>query len=328
MRQIIQAVHDHIVQFKVPLPFPLRWVNSYIVRGREGYTIIDPGLHTEEAERLWEEVMLELGIGASDIERIVLTHHHPDHYGMAGWLQARSSGHSPVLLSHEGKGLAGSLWGEGEMMTERMYQDFRTNGMDLTTADAMIPHMKGFIPLVSPQPDVSIIRDGEQVSIGDRTYLAIHTPGHATGHLCFYNEATREIFCGDQVLPQITPNVSLLPGGDPDPLASFLDSLERVGKLQVSLAMPGHRDPFSSFTERSEEIVRHHEARLLQIRGLLSEPMTAFQMCRKLFGDKLSIHQLRFAMGETMAHLVYLEQRGFVKTSMNHEGVVHYAKSH
>jgi glyoxylase-like metal-dependent hydrolase (beta-lactamase superfamily II) len=325
MRQPIQAVNDRIVQVKVPLPFPLRWVNSYVVRGQDGYTIIDPGLHTEEAEQLWEQAMQETGFGISDIERIVLTHHHPDHYGMAGWFQTRSSVCPPVLLSREGRELAESLWGETETMTERMYSDFRMNGMDQETADAMIPHMKGFIPLVSPQPKITCIQDGELVPIGDRRYLAIHTPGHATGHLCFLDESNREIFCGDQVLPQITPNVSLLPGGDPDPLSSFLDSLQMVGQLQVTLAMPGHRDPFSGFAERAGEIVRHHEARLQQIRELLSEPMTAFSLCRKLFGDKLSIHQLRFAMGETMAHLVYLAQRGQATTSVDTEGVLSYS---
>src|SRR5690242_10362131 len=99
-----------ITQVKVPLPFPLRWVNSYLVRGSEGYTVIDPGLHTPEAEELWLAVLQERGIAFEHVEQIVLTHHHPDHYGMAGWFQERTG--APVLLSETGQRQVQLLWGD------------------------------------------------------------------------------------------------------------------------------------------------------------------------------------------------------------------------
>jgi glyoxylase-like metal-dependent hydrolase (beta-lactamase superfamily II) len=325
MRQPVQAVNDRITQVKVPLPFPLRWINSYVVRGANGYTIIDPGLHTEDAVRLWEQAMKELGFEYEDVEKIVLTHHHPDHYGLAGSFQQRSGKHPPVYMSQKGKELADLLWGSEEpTMTTSMPADFIAHGMDRQTADEMVVHMDSFIPLVSPQPEVTYMEEDAPFALGDRWYRPIHTPGHAEGHLCFLDESNGEMFCGDHVLPQITPNVSYIPGGDPNPLSSFLSSLELAARLPVSMAMPGHRDPFTGFVERARDIIQHHEVRLAQIADGLKKPATAYQVCRHLFGDRLSIHQLRFAMGETIAHMIYLEQQGRVVLSTDDEGIRRY----
>lgn len=307
-----------VTQAKMPLPFPLRWVNSYIVRGADGYTIIDPGLRTPETEEAWEQAMAELRFAPSDVEKIVLTHHHPDHYGMAGWWQERSG--APVLLSPSGRQQANLLWGAGQPMTQRLLDLFRLHGMDERTLEAMREHMDGFVPHVSPQPEVTELADGETVRLGDRDYIAIATPGHAEGHLCLLHEASGEMFCGDHVLPQITPNVSYLPGIDEDPLGSYLDSLKQVARLPVAMAYPGHREPFANFGGRALEIVAHHEARLARMTELLREPMTAYGLCRALFGERLSIHQLRFALAETIAHVVCLIRRGDVAESAGERG--------
>ncbi|UUZ89497.1 MBL fold metallo-hydrolase [Paenibacillus sp. P25] len=235
--------HGGVLQVKVPLPFPLRWVNSYLLRGADGWTLIDPGLRTEAAEALWEAVLASFGIAGGDICRIVLTHHHPDHYGLAGWFQERSG--APVLLSAAGLEQVRRLWGGGRPMTEQLLALFREHGLPAELEAPMREHMDGFVPSVSPRPEVTLLAAGETVRLGNEDYVAIHTPGHAAGHLCLYRAETETMFCGDHVLPQISPNVSYLPGGiDENPLASYLDSLERISRCAVKLAFPGHREPF------------------------------------------------------------------------------------
>ncbi|WP_028547634.1 MBL fold metallo-hydrolase [Paenibacillus sp. UNC451MF] len=298
--------NDTYIQVKVPLPFPLRWVNSYLIRGNDGYTLIDPGLHTEAAVQCWESVMLELKIDYRDIEQIVLTHHHPDHYGLAGWFQERSG--APVCISSVGYDQVRLLWGDGQPMTETLLSLFAGNGMPQEMLEPMKENLDTFIEMVSPQPEVTFISMGEPFRLGDMTYETVHTPGHALGHVCFYHADTKAMICGDHVLPQISPNVSYLPGIDENPLASFIQSLEHMLRYEVDWAYPGHREPFQTWTKRTEELIKHHEHRLEQMRSQLEVPLTAYQVCKATFGDRLSLHQLRFALSETLAHLIYLNQ--------------------
>ncbi|NOU95970.1 MBL fold metallo-hydrolase [Paenibacillus sp. LMG 31456] len=305
--------NDSIYQIKSPLPFPLRWVNSYLIRGVDGYTLIDPGLHTEAAESFWAQVMNELGIGFRDIEQIVLTHHHPDHYGLAGYFQERSN--APVRMSSVGYEQVNLLWGEGQPMTASLLRLFTSHGMPDEMLLSMQDHMDSFVSMVSPQPKVSMITIGDSIRLGDHEYETLHTPGHAAGHVCFYRAETKEMLCGDHVIPQISPNVSYLPGGiDENPLGSFLQSLEEIGRYEVAWAYPGHREPFEKFGLRTQELILHHESRLELMRGMLIErPQTAYEVCRNTFGHKLTLHQLRFALSETLAHLIYLRETGMVK---------------
>lgn len=307
-RNLVDQRTDHIYQVKVPLPFPLRWVNAYVIKGANSYTVVDPGIHTADAEQCWHEALKLIGIDFSDIDRIVLTHHHPDHYGLAGWMQQQTG--ADVWMSEAGKRQVDYLWGAYRGGTKDLHQLFMLHGMEAATGHQLVEHMEGFVEHVSPQPEVKLINVNEQLLIGNKYYKPIHTPGHAYGHLMFYQEESGELFCGDQVLPQITPNVGLMAGQDDNPLHSFLASLKSISDLHVTVAYPGHRDPFDSFSERCLEIIAHHYDRLERIEAMFDEPRHAYEVCLKLFGSKLSIHQLRFAMAETLAHLAYLREAG------------------
>lgn len=318
--------NEHIFQVKVPLPFPLKWVNGYLLRGSSGYTLIDPGLHTEASVQSWEAVLQSLNIRFTDIEQIVLTHHHPDHYGLSGWFQERSG--APVLLSKAGAEQARRLWGAEQPMTSELLELFTRHGLPAEIREAMEEHMDSFVPMVSPQPSLTVLPVGEPIRLGDEVYETLHTPGHALGHVCLYQRERREMFCGDQVLPRISPNVSYLPGGiDENPLGSFLQSLKELSLYDVVRAYPGHRDPFDSFGRRALELIDHHNARLLVMYDLLAErPLTAYEVCRLTFGDRLTLHQLRFALSETLAHLIYLRVEERVQ-ELEHEGAILYRQA-
>ncbi|NMO95265.1 MBL fold metallo-hydrolase [Paenibacillus lemnae] len=303
---IVSWNQSGLIQIKIPLDNPLRWVNSYLLRDGDEVTLIDPGPRTPAAEQEWLAAFRVLGLQPADISLILLTHHHPDHYGLSGWLQQQSG--APVRMSERAELEAQLMWGSGSSMDEDLPSFFESHGMPAVWLEQLPGHLNIFIPQVTPAPKVTHQHDGEQLDMGGRSWQVIQTAGHAPGHLSLYHEGSGDLICGDAVLPQISPNVSLLPGSDAAPLRLYLEGLRRLQTLQVRAAYPGHRHPFTHFRERIQALLEHHEERLNTTAGLLASagPMTAFEVCTALFGGKLGIHQLRFAMCEALAHLAEL----------------------
>lgn len=312
-REPVTAWPDGWMQIKVPLPFSLRWVNAYLLpEPGGGWTLIDPGLHTEEAVALWEAVLKERRIGFGSIERIVLTHQHPDHYGLAGWFQERSG--APVYMSRAARDYTLRLWGPKRSFETDLNALFKAHGMPDVLREGIAGHLESFVAKVSPQPAVDFIEAGGRIAMNGLDWETIAAPGHARGQLLFYQRESKRIICGDQVLPRITPNIGLVPGPDEDsnPLRAFLDHLTELAMYDVKLAFPGHRDPFPNFADRIAELIAHHERRLQEIAAMLAEPLTGYEVCIRLFGARIAddMHHLRFAMAETLAHLVELEAAG------------------
>lgn len=320
-KTIWDQLDEDLYRLKIPLPFPLRDVNSYLIRGENDYTLIDPGIRTEQAERAWADALNQLGIGWRDIGRIVLTHHHPDHIGLAGLFQERCG--APVYLSALGRKQVEYFWGSAREAPKALAELYAKHGVDKLIMESLGEHMDGFLSMVSPLPDTTPIEEGRPLALGKRTFTAIHTPGHAPGHHMFFHEDSGDLFCGDHVLPKITPNIGWQPRFDDDPLASFLDSLARAAKLPVRRALPGHRGIIEDFAGRCRELIEHHRERLATIKGMLGAPRTAFEICRELFGAGLSVHQIRFAFAETLAHLIYLRNTGEIEERLS-GGVLRY----
>lgn len=302
------------LQVKVPLPYSLKWVNAYLLPEDKGWTLIDPGLRSEEIEAFWISVLSGRNIEWQDIRSIVITHHHPDHYGLAGWFQERTG--ATVRMSRIALANAERLWGERETFSEELTEAFLGHGLaDELKAD-MRAHMSGFRDKVSPKPvDPLVLAPGERFVMGGTEWEIHGGEGHAPGHLIFYDPISRGLLCGDQVLPDISPNIGWMPGGDPDPLDAFLKSLRELRHLDVLMVYPGHRDPFPKYRQRIEELLEHHERRLMKMLELIgNEERSAFEVCELLFGARLrsNTHNLRFALAETIAHLVRLENRGLV----------------
>ncbi|GGF89589.1 MBL fold metallo-hydrolase [Paenibacillus aceti] len=311
MNSQIEAWEEYgLTRVPVSMAPPLRYVNSYVLRGEEGITIIDPGPHTAATEAEWREFMRELKLDPKDVSSIIITHHHPDHYGLAGYLQQWSG--APVYMSHRAHEETLRMWGAASTMNEDLLKLYREHGMPADWTAQLPAHMESFMPQVNPTAEVSYIHEGDQIRMGGQSWRAIETAGHAPGHLSFYDERRGLMLCGDAVLPQISPNVSLMPGSDPQPLESFMNSLRRLEQYEVALAFPGHRRPFSHFAERISMLLKHHEERLEVIAAMLAkQPLSGFAVCTGLFGTGLGIHQMRFAMSEALAHLVELERRGY-----------------
>lgn len=315
IQDITKLLDNGWIQVKVPLPFALKYVNAYLVPEQDGgYTVIDPGLHTPEAVVAWDGVLQSLGMTFRDITRIVLTHQHPDHYGLAGLFQQRSG--APVWISRASQLYAERMWGTDRSLADQLVELFRLHGMPEDLRQGIKDNLESFVPMVTPYPDVTFLEVGQPFRLGGIDWTTIEAHGHAEGEVLFYDEASRLIVCGDQVMPDITPNVSVVPGEREDPLEAFLTSLQQLSKLDVELALPGHREPFTDFTGRCEGLIAHHARRLDKMNALLQDQpgseATGFAMCELLFGARitLNMHNLRFAMAETLAHLVRLEKQG------------------
>ncbi|WP_106768549.1 MBL fold metallo-hydrolase [Paenibacillus faecalis] len=323
----ISHIDEHgLIQVKITLSNPLRWVNSYIMRDEDGMTLIDPGPRTNTSEQEWKDALTMLRIGFDEITTVVITHHHPDHYGMAGWFQEKSG--ADVWMSERAHQEAGLMWGDfgAADMNEEMPAFFALHGMPQAWLSQLPEHLNSFIAQVSPQPKVTYIREDTPLRMGGRVWLPVQTAGHAPGHLSFYHPDSGVMICGDAVLPQISPNVSLVPGSDAEPLWLFLEGLRRLRELPVRVAYPGHRHPFTHYRERIDALLLHHEERLTDIAGMLSRAggLTAFEVCTALFGDQLGIHQMRFAMCEALAHLAELVRQGRAEQRETEAGVYRF----
>lgn len=325
--EVVFRYPDHIIQVRIPLPLALKYVNAYILRNEDNtYTVIDPGMNTPEACATWDKTMAVLGINYDDFTRIVLTHQHPDHYGLAGWFQQRS-GRARVWMSKAAHEYALSMWANERPLPRAIVELYALHGVPEDHLSAIKDNFEGTIPRVLPHAqEVEYIEHGQRITFGNRQWQLIDAPGHARGQILFYDESTSTMMCGDQVLPTITPNVAYVPGRDEhqDPLAMFMNSLHSLRTMKVERAYPGHRWPFASWQERIDQLLKHHDQRLEQIVKLLSDcdmkQAVAYELCLQLFGEAITNnpHHLRFAMAETLAHLFML--RTLNRVSLNKGG--------
>lgn len=296
-------VADSVYQLKLPVPFPLKFVASYLVEGEDGWTVVDPGFDYPPAREAWETEAAKLGLDLDfDIEKVVVTHLHPDHIGLAWWLEERSG--TPVYMLGREILNARQVWDPGEGI-ENFFDFLVRYGMDEEIARPTAGTTNMGIRL--PQRLVPL-RDGEVIRLGDQEVRVIHTPGHSDFHFVMHDEKRRILYAGDHVLLHITPNIGLWTYTAPRPLERYLDSLRSLRGLEADLILPGHGPLFHDLDGRIDELLEHHGERLDTMHGAFDgEEVSPFDIARRVFSSELTDHQLRFALAETLAHLEYLE---------------------
>ena len=296
----------------LPLPLALKVVNVYLVEGDRGWSLVDSGLHTAEAERVLDDGLALAGIAMTDLQTVFVTHLHPDHLGMAGTLRAAGA---ELVMHRPELEMAREIWAADHHLIDATYAWFERHGMphdvDLGMRGAWIEMAEG----VDPFDPVRTVEDGASVDLGGRAATAIWTPGHTDHHAVLFEPATKTLFAGDHVLPRITSNIGLYPYSRDDPLGDFLAALERMKTLGVKRVLPAHGEPFDDCGGRVDEVLAHHASRLDDTLAAIGTGRDAYAICRTLFPRLRSAHEERFALAETLAHLRYLERRGRVAES-------------
>jgi glyoxylase-like metal-dependent hydrolase (beta-lactamase superfamily II) len=318
-------VADDIFQVRLPLPFALNIVNCYLLRDNGGWTMLDTGLNTAPAQAAWDTAFAALGITPRDIAQIILTHVHPDHYGMAGYFQSLAANGAipPVKMSPREAELAPLLW-EGQGKQAKAFDQYLAAcGMPAEMIATVLTALGSTGEMTRPHPaHVETLNPGESITIGKRTFQSIHAPGHSDGQLIFYDPDDKLLLSGDHVLMKITPNIGLWPDTEPDPLGRFLESLESMKSLEVRLALPGHKALITDWRLRLEELIAHHALRLDHTLAAIQGGATVYDASLKVFNSvTFTPHEWRFAMVETLAHLEYLRLRGKVRQETDDSGL-------
>lgn len=287
---------------RVELPFRLNHVQCFVGFGDDGVKIMDAGLHNDTAEQLWRPI-----IEKHKVSDIIVTHYHPDHYGYAGKLQELTG--AAVHMTEIDEQAANRSWAKAHM--GNLLKNYKRCAIPDALAEEMQQNTVDFIPLVTPAPTIGRhLKEGEKISFGKYEYEIIFTPGHSDGLITLYNQEESILFSTDHILPKITPNISYWFHGDPNPLQTYFTSLEKIRKRDVEHVIPSHGKPFTNANKRIAEIISHHNERLDTLLSILKEPNAIYPICMQLFGKQLTVHEMRFAIGETIAHLEYLVYQG------------------
>ncbi|WP_078427977.1 MBL fold metallo-hydrolase [Alkalihalobacterium alkalinitrilicum] len=283
----------------IDLPFRLNHVNCFVAESEDGtVTVIDTGLNNSTSKEMWLNTLR-----GKKVSNLFLTHYHPDHYGYAGQLQEYTE--AKVWMSREDAKVAKIAW---EPDTTRAYQSFYYQcGLPAEMINKLSEDTRGFIGKVTPHPTINHHFDeGMKVNIGKYEYEVIFTPGHSGGLVCFFNREKSILFSTDHILPKITPNISYHVYSLQNPLATYLQSLEKTRELEANFVIPSHGKPFYNANQRIDEIIHHHKERIEETYDIIGQGINVIEACKKLFQKEFTIHDVRFALGETVAHLEYL----------------------
>jgi glyoxylase-like metal-dependent hydrolase (beta-lactamase superfamily II) len=298
-------VAEGVWQLKLPVPFPLRFVSVYLVEGEDGWTLVDAGYDYPLAREAWEAGTATAGCDlAQEVERIVVTHFHPDHLGAARWLGEKTG--APVCMMEHEIPFARKIWSSSNAGPFLEY--LIRYGMPEEEAGSATAVMRYALPL--PE-EIFPLRPGAKLTMGVRAVRIVHAPGHADNQMVLHDEAGGILFAADHLMLGITPNIGLWPESEPHPLARYLESLERMRGLRADLVLPGHGPVFRDLDSRIGELILHHDERLEVMRREISDrPKTPYEVSRLVFRGTLTDHQRCFALAETLAHLDHLVLEG------------------
>lgn len=313
-QELIPGVH----RIELPLPIELESINVYLVRLDNGYLLVDCGMNTADSFASFESSLSEVGIQWTDIRLLVLTHMHPDHIGLTNRVRALSGA---TVVMHEAEAEHLDSVEDENLRLPYLHAAYTRGGVPIELQSRMDSHF-AFLRknLQNIKPD-KLLRDGERIETAIGPLIVVTTPGHSPGHICLYSPDCRILFSGDHILDQITPNISWHPGSDA--LGDYLDSLDRVGRLDVEHIYPSHGSPFTGHREWIRETAEHHRQRCDEIIAAIEKgATTAHEMVGHLWPRPLDPIHHHFAVFEILAHVEYMERRGRVRTVESSDGAL------
>lgn len=316
---------------RMPLPFALDHINLWLLEEAGGWTIVDTGMNLPETQDHWRNLFSGV-MQQRPVNRLVVTHFHPDHMGLAGWLTEECG--TELWTTRTEWLMARMLCLDVEGAAHATNLEFlKSHGL----AERWLAEMRGWGNSYSkrvrmPPAHFNRLCDGDELEMGGRVWRIIVGTGHAPEHACLYCPELEVLISGDQILPKISPNIAVW-GSEPDadPLADYLGSLDRFRRLPVAtLVLPSHNYPFTGLHTRLDQLAHHHEERLDRLLGAFGDlggtdaALTAADLIPVLFRRELDVHQMSFAMGESVAHLAYLSGTGRLVRETGADGLERY----
>ena len=287
IEQTFVPLADGVQRLTLPLPTGPKHVHCYLVDG----TLFDTGLGVGEAP--WDAV---------EVDRVAITHFHPDHVGGAAGA-AEATG-APVYQGGLDYAQCERVWGSDDW-PERIADWFVRHGVPTAVTNELIEQGHAFASFIRYAIDPELLYEGSELD----GWQVLELPGHADGHLGFLRDEV--LIGGDHLLLRISPAVGLYPESRPDPLGDYLASLERTIELAPRIVYPGHGEPITDAAARARELIEHHQRRLAVTEAALSEEeRTAYEVSLAVFGLELAPTQRRFAVAETLSHLERLVREG------------------
>jgi glyoxylase-like metal-dependent hydrolase (beta-lactamase superfamily II) len=322
MEEIVPGLY----RINVPLPgSPLKATNSYVVKGTDRCLVVDTGWNREDCMTALASGLEECGVDPKQAD-FLITHMHADHSGLVSTLAGEGA------RVYSGQADAEIMRASTPEHWQKMIDSARKCGFPREELERAIGSHPGRRYSPNSPLNFHVLKDGDTISVGHYVFGCIETPGHTPGHICLYEPSKKTFICGDHILGDITPNITLSVE-ERNPLREYLMSLDKVYDLDVELVLPGHRSIFKNQKERIRELKRHHEARLKEVISILGQGrQNAFQVASQMTWDigykswgSFPSAQKLFAFGEAMAHLKYLEEAGEVGWGVEKEEIMFFA---
>jgi len=322
-------VAEGVLWMRLPLPMKLDHVNVYALDDGESWTIVDTGFDSPLSREVWGE-LLAGPLGGKPVGRVVVTHHHPDHVGLAGWFQAD---HGATLITTRTAWLfARMLLLDNHILpVSETIEFWKSAGMDPEILEKRKQERPfNYADIVAPMPlGFQRIQQGDTIEMGGRTWDIHIGNGHAPEHATFWSRDDNLVISGDQILPSISPNIGVYATEpEADPLAGWLEACERLGKLARAdhLVLGGHKVPFTGLPIRMRQLVDNHHGALKRLLKHLDSPKPASSCFTPLFKRHIDEGVYGLALVESVAHVMHLYHEGLVTRTSGPDGAWLYQR--
>ncbi|WP_333711963.1 MBL fold metallo-hydrolase [Yoonia sp.] len=315
-------VADGILWTRLPLPMALDHVNVYALDDGDSWTVIDTGMASKTSKAIWQR-LLDGPLSGKPVARVVVTHHHPDHVGLAGWFIAQGAA---LAMPRTGWLMARMLTLDVQEVPDDSAITFYTRaGMDPNELERRRTERPfNFADCVAPLPvGYTRLTEGETIAMGGRIWDIRMGNGHAPEHATFWSRDDNLVIGGDQLLPSISPNLGVYPTEpEADPVKEWMESCRYFQSFadNAQLVLPGHKLPFTGLSTRLRQLIDNHEGALARLLDHLSEPQAAGDCFLPLFKRTIGHGEYGLALVEAVAHLNHLHQAGLVTRALRDDG--------
>ncbi len=303
---MIEEIAENLHKVEIPLPGnPLKSINSYMIKSPERNLIIDTGMNRNACRQVMQKALSELDIDLSKTD-FFITHLHADHFGLVGGLVTETS--KVYFNRPDAEIIYRSHWDE-------MLEAAGKHGFPQQILEMALQNHPGRKYASELTFELTLLDDGDTITVGDYELRCVQTPGHTRGHMCLYEPNRKFFFSGDHILIDITPNIQAW-SDDDNPLKQYIESLQKVAAFDIALTLPGHRRKIDDCKARIRELIEHHHHRADEVLSILEKgSQNAYQIASQMSWDidsptweEFPIMQQWFATGEAIAHIRYLEE--------------------